>query len=122
MDTLKTILLVEDDEDLREVVRITLEKPTLHILEARDGMTAVGLARQVIPNVILLDWMMPGIDGLEVVRILRGDPDTAGIRIIMLTARDQQEDIERGLEAGADAYLVKPFSPLELVRTVEAAL
>lgn len=122
MDTLKTILLVEDDEDLREVVRITLEKPTLHILEAQDGMTAIGLARQVIPHVILLDWMMPGMDGLEVIRILRGDPDTAGIHIIMLTARDQQEDIERGLEAGADAYLVKPFSPLELVRTVEEAL
>ena len=122
MDTLKTILLVEDDEDLREVVRITLEKPTLHILEARDGMTAVGLARQVIPHVILLDWMMPGMSGLEVIRVLRGDPDTAGIHIIMLTARDQQEDIELGLAAGADAYLVKPFSPLELVRIVESAL
>jgi DNA-binding response OmpR family regulator len=122
MDTLKTVLLVEDDEDLREVVRITLEKPTLHILEARDGMTAILLARQVIPHLILLDWMMPGMDGLEVIRALRGDPDTAGIRIIMLTARDQREDIDRGLEAGADAYLVKPFSPLELVRTVEAAL
>ncbi|HEX9733980.1 MAG TPA: response regulator [Thermoanaerobaculia bacterium] len=122
MDTLKTVLLVEDDEDLREVVRITLEKPTLHILEARDGMTAILLARQVIPHLILLDWMMPGMDGLEVIHALRGDPDTAGIRIIMLTARDQREDIDRGLEAGADAYLVKPFSPLELVRTVEAAL
>jgi len=122
MDTLKTILLVEDDEDLREVVRITLEKPTLHILEARDGMSAVGLARQVIPHVILLDWMMPGMSGLEVIKVLRGDPDTAGIHIIMLTARDQQEDIELGLAAGADAYLVKPFSPLELVRTVENAL
>ena len=122
MDTLKTLLLVEDDEDLRAVVRITLEKPTLHILEARDGMTAIGLARQVIPHVILLDWMMPGMDGLEVIKALRSDPDTAGIRIIMLTARDQQEDIDRGLAAGADAYLVKPFSPLELVRTVENAL
>lgn len=122
MDTFKTLLLVEDDEDLRAVVRITLEKPTLHILEARDGMTAIGLARQVIPHVILLDWMMPGMDGLEVIKVLRSDPDTAGIRIIMLTARDQKEDIDRGLEAGADAYLVKPFSPLELVRTVENAL
>lgn len=122
MDKLKTILLVEDDEDLREVVRITLEKPNVHILEARDGMTAIGLARQVVPHLILLDWMMPGMDGLEVIRTLRRDPDTAKIRIIMLTARDERDDIERGLEAGADAYLIKPFSPIELVRTVEAAL
>ncbi len=122
MDALKTILLVEDDEDLRQVVRITLEKPTLNILEARDGLTALGLAKQVVPHVILLDWMMPGMDGIEVIRALRDDPDTAEIHIIMLTARDQEQDVRRGLEAGADAYLVKPFSPLELVETVEEAL
>ncbi len=122
MDALKTILLVEDDEDLRAIVRITLEKPTLHILEARDGTTALGLAKEFLPHLILLDWMMPGMNGIEVIEALRGDPETAGIRIVMLTARDAAEDIHRCLEAGADAYLVKPFSPLELVRTVEEAL
>ena len=122
MDALKTILLVEDDEDLRAIVRITLEKPSLHILEARDGTTALGLAKEVLPHLILLDWMMPGMNGIEVIEALRSDPETAGIHIVMLTARDAAEDIHRGLEAGADAYLVKPFSPLELVRTVEEAL
>ena len=121
-DPLKTILLVEDDSDLREVVRITLEKPTLHILEAQDGTTALSLAKQVIPHLILLDWMMPGMDGLEVLEALRSDPETSGIHIIMLTARDQKEDIDRGLAAGADAYLVKPFSPLVLLKAVDEAL
>ena len=122
MDAIKTILLVEDDEDLRAIVRITLEKPSLHILEARDGTTALGLAKEVIPHLILLDWMMPGMNGIEVIEALRSDPETADIHIVMLTARDGAEDIHRGLEAGADAYLVKPFSPLELVRMVEEAL
>ena len=122
MDTLKTILLVEDDEDLREVIRITLEKPELHIFEARDGTAALRLAKEVIPHLVLLDWMMPGMDGLEVVRALRGDSETSGIRIIMLTARSRQEDLDRGLAAGVDAYLVKPFSPIELVNTVDEAL
>ena len=121
-DPLKTILLVEDDSDLREVVRITLEKPTLHILEAQDGTTALSLAKQVIPHLILLDWMMPGMNGLEVLEALRNNPVTSGIHIIMLTARDQKEDIDRGLAAGADAYLVKPFSPLVLLKAVDEAL
>jgi len=122
MDTFKTILLVEDDNDLREVVRITLERPTIHILEAPDGPSALKLARETIPDLILLDWMMPGMEGLEVVEVLRRDPDTAGIPIIMVTARDQAADVRRGLEAGVAAYLVKPFSPLELVQCVEENL
>lgn len=122
MDAFKTILLVEDDHDLREVVRITLERPSIHILEAPDGASAVQLARQTIPDLILLDWMMPGMEGLEVVEVLRQDPDTAGIPIIMVTARDQASDVRRGLEAGVAAYLVKPFSPLELVQVVEENL
>ena len=122
MDALKTILLVEDDEDLREVVRITLENPSLHILEARYGRMALRLAKETVPHLILLDWMMPGMDGIEVVKALKADVETSQIRIVMLTARDQHEDMQRGLAAGADAYLVKPFSPLELVKTVEETL
>lgn len=122
MDTFKTILLVEDDNDLREVVRITLERPTIHILEAPDGTSALRLAKETIPDLILLDWMMPGIQGLEVIETLRQDPDTAAIPIIMVTARDQASDVRRGLEAGAAAYLIKPFSPLELVQAVEENL
>lgn len=121
-DDRKTLLLVEDNEDLREVVRITLEKPSFRILEARDGPTALRLARENMPDVIILDWMLPGMDGLEVIRALRGDPETADLCVLMLTARDRREDVESGLKAGADAYLIKPFSPLELVKAVEDAL
>jgi two-component system alkaline phosphatase synthesis response regulator PhoP len=121
-DERKTLLLAEDNEDLREVVRITLEQPRFHILEARDGPTALRLARENLPDVIVLDWMLPGIDGLEILQALRSDPETARICILMLTARDTEEDVMNGLQAGADAYLVKPFSPIELVKAVEGAL
>lgn len=122
MNDWKTILLVEDDEDLREVVRITLERPGVQILEADDGEAALEIARKQLPTVILLDWMMPGMDGLDVLRELREDPRTETICVVMLTARNRSEDVRSGLAAGADAYLVKPFSPLELVKVVDKAL
>jgi CheY-like chemotaxis protein len=122
MAELKTILVVEDDGALREVVRFTLEKPDISILEAADGLSGLRLARETLPDLILLDWMMPGMDGIEVVENLRQDEATALIPIVMLTAVEDDENMRRGLEAGANAYLRKPFSPLELVKTVEEML
>lgn len=121
-DPLKTILLVEDDEDLREVVRITLERPSLYIAEARDAAMALRLAKEMIPHLILLDGTMPGIRGLEVVQALRQDDETRNIRIIVLAARDDPEEFQRGRAAGVDHYLLKPFDPRVLAKTVEEVL
>jgi CheY-like chemotaxis protein len=119
---MKTILLVDDEEILRTLVHTTLEDPAYHILEAEDGASALEIARREIPALILLDWMMPKMSGIEVARQLRQDPTTAHIPIIMLTAKDQAKDREAGLALGIAAYLVKPFSPLELLETIETVL
>ena len=87
-----------------------------------NGLEAIELARRCAPDLILLDWMMPGLSGLEVVEILRHDPETAGIPIIMLSSCDQAESIKQILALGVIAYLAKPFSPVELLQTVESAL
>lgn len=118
----KTILLADDEANLRMLVRTTLDDPAYRILEAADGTAALALARNDHPDLVVLDWMMPGINGVEVAAALRHDPGTAHIPIIMLTARGQGADITHGRAAGADAYLVKPFSPLELLAKVQEAL
>jgi DNA-binding response OmpR family regulator len=117
-----TVLIVDDEKDLVELVRYHLEKDGLTCLEARDGETALQLARARIPDLIVLDLMLPGVDGLEVCRKLRKDPKTASIAIIMLTAKVEEVDRIVGLEMGADDYIVKPFSPRELVARVKAVL
>jgi len=117
-----TVLIVDDEKDLVELVRYHLEKDGLTCLEARDGETALQLARDRIPALIVLDLMLPGVDGLEVCRKLRKNPKTAGIAIIMLTAKTDEVDRIVGLEMGADDYIVKPFSPRELVARVKAVL
>ena len=118
----KTILLVDDEANLRLLVRTTLDVADYRIIEATDGTTALELARQQRPDLLVLDWMMPGLNGIEVVQALRQDPATARIPIIMLSARGQVIDQERGRALGASTYLVKPFSPLELLRSVQAIL
>lgn len=116
----KTSLIVEDHADIRKLLRMTLEFEGHAIHEAGDGPTGVEMARAIHPDVVLLDVMMPGAyDGLEACRRLRADPAFAATRIILLSARGQSQDIENGLAAGADAYLLKPFSPLQLLRTIE---
>jgi DNA-binding response OmpR family regulator len=119
---MKTILLADDEANLRILVRVTLDDPNYHILEASDGAMALELARQHRPDLLLLDWMMPGLHGIEVAKALRQDPLTAHIPVIMLTARGQEVDKAHGASLGMYAYLVKPFSPLELLRMVQGAL
>ena len=115
-----TILVVEDDRDIVEVLRYNLAKDGFKVLEARDGERGFEQARRTKPDVIVLDLMLPGLDGLEVCRRLRDDEELAGIPVLMLTAKGEEADIVIGLEMGADDYVTKPFSPRELVARVRA--
>ncbi len=117
-----TVLVVDDEKDLVELVKYHLEKEGLKCLEARDGETALRVAKESTPDLVVLDLMLPGLDGLEVCRKLRKDPKTSSMAIIMLTAKAEEVDRIVGLEMGADDYMVKPFSPRELVARVKAVL
>ncbi len=119
---MKTILIADDEESLRTLIETTLEAPGLRVLHAADGDQAVALARREHPDLILLDWMMPHKTGIEVAEVLRSEPATAGIAILMLTAMGQEQDRQRGLALGIRAYLVKPFSPLQLLECVRGVL
>jgi CheY-like chemotaxis protein len=119
---MKTILLADDEAYLRKLVCTTLADPAYRIVEAADGPAALALARQERPDVVVLDWMMPGLSGIEVAKALRQDPATANIPIIMLTAKGQATDQAQGRALGTSAYLIKPFSPLELLEAVQAVL
>ena len=122
----KKILIADDEQPLRLLVRATLEDESgeerYEIIEAIDGNETLDLARKKRPELILLDIQMPGLSGLEVCKILKGDPATADLMIVMLTAKGQQSDRERGLAAGADDYFAKPFSPLELLQLVDRVM
>ena len=120
--SVRTILLVDDDPDIREIVRIVLEDQGTTIFEASNGVEGLQVAREKRPDLIILDWMMPGMEGIDVARALRRDTETENIPIIMLTSRDADTDFEQSRQVGVFAYLVKPFSPLQLVSTVESAL
>ena len=113
-----TILIAEDEETIRALIRLTLDTGHFEILEVEDGVSAVTSARERRPDLVLLDWSMPGRSGIEVCKTLRADPATASAKIVMLTARAQASDRLAGLAAGADAFITKPFSPLELLDTV----
>ena len=117
-----TILVVDDEPSIVELVRFTLEDAEVRVVEASDGAEALILARRIKPDLVLLDVQMPRLDGLEVCRQLRRESDFARTPIIMLTAAGQQAYRTRGLGAGADEYLTKPFSPLALLALVEALL
>ena len=120
---MKKILIVDDEEKVRKLVEVTLSVGELEILHASTGDEALQIAREAKPDVILLDIMMPGkLDGFDVCRLLKEDSDTEDIYIIMLTARGQQADKERGLAVGADDYFVKPFSPMELMDKIDSIL
>jgi signal transduction histidine kinase len=111
---MKTILIADDDANLRMLARLTLNDPEYKIVEAADGREALDLARSLRPDLLVLDWMMPNVNGIEVTHALQRDPHTAHIPIIMLTAKARVEDQQRGRAAGVQSYLVKPFSPLAL--------
>src|SRR6185436_14719720 len=117
--TMKTILLADDEEHLRTLVRTTLDQPGYRILESEDGATALEVAQRERPDVVVLDWMMPSMTGIEVMTELRRDAATAEIPVILLTAKGQRADVAQALASGATAYLAKPFSPLELLAKVE---
>lgn len=117
----KRILIVEDHSDIRKLIRMTLEFGDFEIQEAVDGESGLAAAANFKPTVMLLDVMMPGqLDGYQVCQRIKQDPELRGIQVVLLTARGQVSDIEAGQRAGANAYLVKPFSPLELIDRVEA--
>ncbi|WP_454062799.1 response regulator [Candidatus Nitrospira salsa] len=118
----QSVLVVDDEPDILELVRFHIEKEGLHCLEAMEGESALRLAREKKPDLLILDLMLPGVDGLEICRMLRKDPATAHMAIIMLTAKAEEVDRIVGLEMGADDYIVKPFSPRELVARVKAVL
>jgi two-component system phosphate regulon response regulator PhoB len=116
------LLLVEDDAALAELLVWHFQREEYEVEHTADGEEALLLARESPPDLVLLDWMIEGLSGLEVCRRLRRLPDTANVPIIMLTARGEEEDRIRGLETGADDYVTKPFSPRELVARVSAVL
>ncbi len=117
-----TVLLVEDERDIADLVRYHVEKAGMRVVHAADGGTALRLARAELPDVVVLDLMLPGLDGLEVCRQLRREAATRRLPIIMLTARGEEVDRVVGLELGADDYVVKPFSPRELIARIRAVL
>lgn len=114
-----TVLVVDDEPNVVELVRVTLADARVRIVEALDGETALHLAEMLRPDLVLLDVHLPDLDGLEVCRRLRSDDRFAATRVVMLTAAAQSEDVARGLAAGADQYLTKPFSPVRLLSLVE---
>jgi two-component system alkaline phosphatase synthesis response regulator PhoP len=118
----ETILVVEDEEDIRELLKYNLEKEGYQVFGAATGEEALKNVRDRLPDLILLDLMLPGIDGLDVCRRLKGEAQTRHLPIVMLTAKGEEADIVTGLELGADDYVTKPFSPRVLLARLRAAL
>lgn len=119
---MKTILIADDIGDLRQLTGMTLEPLGHRMVYADHGVQALELARSLVPDLLVLDVMMPGLDGYAICSAIRADPVLAHMLVLMLTARGQRSDIARGLEAGADMYIVKPFSPVELLDAASALL
>lgn len=119
---MKKILIVDDEKDIVKMLDYNLKKEGYKTVSAHDGEEALRAANKEIPDLIILDLMLPGIDGLEVCKSLKKEPKTSAIPIIMLTAKSQELDKIIGLELGADDYVTKPFSPRELVARIKAVL
>jgi DNA-binding response OmpR family regulator len=118
----RRILIVEDEPDIMELVKVTLSDENYELLEAKDGELGFKLALSENPDLILLDIMLPKMDGYEVCRRLKGDPKTAAMPVLMLTAFGQKREIEEGFKVKADDYIVKPFEPLKLRERVRKFL
>jgi len=116
------VLVADDDADIRDLVAFKLEQAGFEVIAVEDGHSALEQAQSRKPTLAVLDVSMPGLSGIDVCRMLRADSATAGILIIMLTARVQEQDVEGGFSAGADDYVTKPFSPRELVSRIQALL
>ncbi len=116
------VLIVDDDNEFRRLVGMTLKSQEYELFFAQDGMEALKIARREIPDVMVCDVMMPSLDGIELTRLLKADERTQHVHIILLSAAAKQEDIERGLQAGAGDYFEKPFSPINLLDRLYALL
>ena len=116
------ILVVDDEEDILELVRFNLEREGYTVTCAASGENAIQIATRKFPDLIVLDLMLPGVDGLEVAKFLKNEPKTREIPIVMLTAKGEESDVVIGLELGADDYITKPFSPKILSARVKAVL
>lgn len=118
----ETVLIIEDEKNILELVKYNIEQENYAVQTANRGDAGLELARKIKPDLIILDIMLPGLDGIEICKILRQNEKTSAIPIIMLTAKSQESDRIVGLELGADDYVTKPFSPRELVARVKAVL
>lgn len=118
----KTVLIVDDEAPIREMIAVALEMADYDYIEAKDAQEAHALIVDKLPDLILLDWMLPGTSGVELARRLKKEEATADIPIIMLTAKVEEDNKIQGLEVGADDYITKPFSPRELVARLKAVL
>ncbi len=119
---LPTVVIADDEPSMRLLVHATIESDDYTVVEAVDGTQAWAMIQEHKPSLVLLDVQMPGLSGLEVLQLIKAEPSLAATRVILLTAKAQESDIEAGLIAGADFYLTKPFSPLDLLTRVEEAL
>ena len=119
---MKKILIADDDPTIRLLVNATLKRDSYLLMEAVDGEQTLAIARAERPDLILLDVGMPKLDGFEVCRQLKADPETGAIHIVMLTARAQEAERQQGSAAGADGYFTKPFSPVQLLDTISDVL
>ena len=122
MVTQRTILVVEDDKSLLPMITYNIEKNGFKVKSATNGEDALLLIKEEIPSLAIFDWMIPEPNGLELCKILRRKQETSNLPIIMLTAREEEEDRIRGLEYGADDYISKPFSPAELIARIKALI
>ena len=119
---LRTVLIADDEPSMRLLVHATIESDDYAVLEATDGTEAWAMIKEHRPSLVLLDVQMPGRSGFDVLRLVKADQDLVSTRVILLTSQAQESDVEAGLIAGADFYLTKPFSPLDLLTRVEEAL
>jgi two-component system phosphate regulon response regulator PhoB len=117
-----TVLVVDDEAPILALLKYNLEKAGYRVLQATDGEEAMTVAREEHPDIVILDWMLPSLSGIEVCRQMRRDSALANVPIIMLTAKGEEQDRVRGLEVGADDYMAKPFSPAELLARIHAVL
>jgi two-component system phosphate regulon response regulator PhoB len=118
----ETILLIEDEEDVSDLIRYHLKKSKYRVLSAADGLEGLRLASEERPDAVILDVMLPRLNGFEVAKRMKGDPSTASIPLLILSAKGESEHRIKGLELGADDYLAKPFSPKELLLRIKALL
>ena len=119
---MKQILIIEDEQDIIDLLEFNLRKDGFEVSSAKSGEDGLRFARSKLPDIILLDLMLPGINGLDICKLLKTDPKTGHIPIIMLTAKNEEVDIVTGLEVGADDYITKPFSPKVVIARLRALL